>query len=109
MANLYDPQFDEPRQAVDGLHARRARLGHQLGTERIGLSLWVLPSGQAAYPYHFHLAEEEVFAVLEGTPLLRDAKGGGASRAAKAFFCLTDAVDYDEGVAAPEVPHVDPA
>jgi uncharacterized cupin superfamily protein len=75
MPNIYDPVFDEPRTSLDGFHAQRARLGHQLGTERVGLSLWEVPAGQAVYPYHFHLAEEEVLVVLEGRPLLRSPEG----------------------------------
>jgi hypothetical protein len=55
MVNIYDPHFDEPREH-DGFRARRARLGHQLAIERVGLSLWELESGQAADPCHFHLA-----------------------------------------------------
>jgi uncharacterized cupin superfamily protein len=73
--NLHDAHFDELRTSVEGLHAQRARLGHQLGTERLGLSLWILEAGQAAYPYHFHLAEEEMLVVLEGTPALRTPDG----------------------------------
>jgi uncharacterized cupin superfamily protein len=75
MPNIYDPVFDEPRESLDGFHAQRARLGRQLGTERLGLSLWELGPGQAAYPYHFHLAEEEVLVILEGGPLLRSPQG----------------------------------
>lgn len=74
MANIYEPEFDEPREH-EGFRVRRARIGHQLGTERVGLSLWELPAGQKAYPYHFHLSEEEVLVVLEGTPTLRAADG----------------------------------
>ena len=54
---------------------RRARLGYQLGSERIGLSLWDMPPGQAAYPYHYHLAEEELVIVLSGRPSLRTPDG----------------------------------
>jgi uncharacterized cupin superfamily protein len=75
MPNIYDPHFDEQRDTVDGFHAQRARLGHQLGTERVGLSLWDLPAGQIAYPYHFHLAEEEVLVLLEGSLALRTPAG----------------------------------
>lgn len=74
MANVYAPEFDEPREH-EGFRARRARLGHQLGTERIGVSLWEVPPGEKAYPYHFHLAEEEVLVVLEGSPTLRAPAG----------------------------------
>ena len=74
MPNLREPEFDEPR-THPGFACRRARLGHQLATERVGVSLWELPPGEAAYPYHFHLGEEEVLIVLEGTPHLRTPAG----------------------------------
>ena len=68
--NLYDPDFDEPRETIEGFTAYRARVGRQLGTERIGVSQWLLPAGQAAYPYHFHLTEEEVLVLLDGARFL---------------------------------------
>lgn len=74
MANLDEPHFDEPREHP-GFQARRARLGRQAGCERLGLSLWELPPGQAAYPYHYHLAEEEILIVIEGRPSLRTPEG----------------------------------
>lgn len=74
MSNIYEPEFDESRDH-DGFRARRARVGHQLGTERIGISLWEIPPGQKAYPYHFHLSEEEVLIVLAGSPSLRTPAG----------------------------------
>ena len=39
------------------------------------MSLWLLPPGEAAYPYHHHLAEEELVLVLDGAPSLRTATG----------------------------------
>jgi uncharacterized cupin superfamily protein len=75
MANIYDPDYDEPRETIDGFTAYRARLGRQLGTERVGISQWLLPAGQAAYPYHFHLAEEEVLVLMEGALALRTPGG----------------------------------
>jgi uncharacterized cupin superfamily protein len=74
MANIYDPDYDEPR-PHNGYRARRARLGYALRTERLGVSAWEVEPGQAAYPYHFHLTEEEVLIVLEGRPLLRTPEG----------------------------------
>ncbi|MEA2312435.1 MAG: hypothetical protein QOE28_2403 [Solirubrobacteraceae bacterium] len=72
--NIYDPVFDEPREE-EGFRARRARLGYQMASERLGLSLWEVPVGEAAYPYHFHLTEEEIVIVLEGEPVLRAPEG----------------------------------
>ena len=74
MPNLNDPQFDEPRDH-EGFRAHRARVGYQLGTERLGISQWELPPGEAAYPYHLHLTEDELLIVLEGTPALRTPDG----------------------------------
>lgn len=74
MPNIYKPDFDEPRDH-DGFRARRARIGRQLETERVGISLWEVPPGEKAYPYHFHLSEEEVLVVLEGAPTLRSPLG----------------------------------
>jgi uncharacterized cupin superfamily protein len=74
LPNVFRPDFDEERDH-DGFRARRARIGYQLGTERLGASLWELPPGQRAYPYHFHLTEEELLVVLAGRPSLRDPSG----------------------------------
>ncbi|HKP22099.1 MAG TPA: cupin domain-containing protein [Thermoleophilaceae bacterium] len=72
--NIERPHFDEPREQ-EGFRAQRARLSRQAGAERLGLSLWEVPPGQAAYPYHAHLNEEELVVVLEGTPSLRTTDG----------------------------------
>jgi uncharacterized cupin superfamily protein len=74
MANINEPVFDEPREHP-GFRALRARLSRQAGSERLGLSLWDLPPGQAAYPYHHHLGEEELIVVLAGRPSLRTPTG----------------------------------
>lgn len=74
MVNIEEPQFDEPREG-EGFTCKRARVGRQAGAERLGLSLWEVPPGQAAYPYHAHLTEEELVVVLEGRPSLRTPQG----------------------------------
>jgi uncharacterized cupin superfamily protein len=74
MVNIERPNFDEPREQ-EGFRAQRARISRQAGAERLGLSLWEVPPGQAAYPYHAHLTEEELVIVLSGTPSLRTVDG----------------------------------
>ncbi len=37
--------------------------------------MWELPPGEAAYPYHHHLTEEELVLVLAGRPSLRTPAG----------------------------------
>jgi uncharacterized cupin superfamily protein len=73
-ASIVRPHFDEPREHP-GYSCRRARLGRQAGSEKTGLSLWELPAGESAYPYHWHLAEEELIVVLSGRPSLRTPDG----------------------------------
>jgi len=49
--NLDSPDFDEPRER-DGFRCRRARIGRQAGSERLGASLWaggLLGGGGAAH------------------------------------------------------------
>lgn len=74
MPSIKNPEFDEER-GREGFRVRRARIGYELGAERLGVSLWELRPGQAAYPYHFHLGEEELLVVLAGEPALRTPDG----------------------------------
>ena len=74
MPNLNDLEFDDVRQG-EGFECRRARLGLQTGVTRVGASLWELPPGRAPYPYHFHLTEDEILILLEGTLSLRTPEG----------------------------------
>jgi uncharacterized cupin superfamily protein len=74
MPNIFEPDFDEIREQP-GFDCRRARIGRQAGSERLGASVWDVPPGQAAYPYHFHYGEEELLFVLSGRPSLRTPEG----------------------------------
>lgn len=74
MANIYEPEF-QPVAQPRGFRAKRARLGYELGTERLGASLWEVPPGEAAYPYHFHYLDEELVVVISGRPTLRTPDG----------------------------------
>jgi uncharacterized cupin superfamily protein len=72
--NISSPVFDEPREQP-GFRCSRARVSRQAGSERLGLSLWEVPPGEAAYPYHHHLGEEELIVVLQGSPSMRTPDG----------------------------------
>jgi uncharacterized cupin superfamily protein len=74
MANIEDPDWT-PRGGPPGFHAFRGRIGYELGAERIGASMWKLPPGEAAYPFHFHYSDEELLFVTQGTPTLRTPAG----------------------------------
>jgi len=74
MPNIYRPSFEDGERPK-GFGSKRARIGYELGSELIGASLWELPPGEAAYPYHFHYADEELVIVLSGQPSLRTPEG----------------------------------
>jgi uncharacterized cupin superfamily protein len=73
-ATIVDPDFetvDEP----PGYVARGAQVGKQAGSQRLGASLYELPTGNGVCPYHWHAANEELLIVLSGTPTLRIPEG----------------------------------
>jgi uncharacterized cupin superfamily protein len=74
MPNVFKPTFEDGERPR-GFRSRRARIGYELGTELIGCSLWELPPGEAAYPYHYHYSDEELVIVLSGRPTLRTPEG----------------------------------
>ena len=74
MPNVNRPEFELGERPA-GFRAKRARIGYELGTELIGASLWEVPPGEAAYPYHYHYADEELVIVLSGQPTLRTPEG----------------------------------
>lgn len=73
MANLNDPRFTERDR--DGFRSLRWHVGDEAGSQRLGASLWQVPPGEAAYPYHRHYIDEELIVVLAGRPSLRAPDG----------------------------------
>ena len=61
--------------------ASRAALGKALGLSKLGVNVTAAKPGKAAYPFHSHHAEEEMFFILRGTGLLRY---GGETRRIRA-------------------------
>jgi uncharacterized cupin superfamily protein len=50
---------------------RRKQLSSAATGEKLGCSLYEVPPGRRAWPYHYHLANEEAIYVLEGSGTLR--------------------------------------
>jgi uncharacterized cupin superfamily protein len=78
-ANLFDPTWEFEGDRGGGM-ARAARLGHLVGAERLGATLYELESGAAASPLHFHHGAEEMLFVIAGEPTLRTGTGDGDER-----------------------------
>lgn len=75
MTNVLEPEFEPQREWPEGYDGRVARVGRQAGAERLGATVYEVPTGQSICPYHWHAAEEEMLIVLRGTPVLRTPKG----------------------------------
>jgi uncharacterized cupin superfamily protein len=71
---IFEPQFDH-RQDREGFSFQAVQVGRQAGSERLGASLYEILPGNATFPYHYHLANEELLIVIDGRPHLRGADG----------------------------------
>jgi uncharacterized cupin superfamily protein len=74
LANVFRPEIDEQGE-VAGFRWRGESVGRKAGSERLGASLYELPPGEATFPYHYHLGNEELLIVLAGRPDLRTPEG----------------------------------
>jgi uncharacterized cupin superfamily protein len=72
--NLLDGEIGEGED-VDVFVHRRAGVRHGLGAELIGCSLYEVPPGKRAWPYHHHDNNEEWLVVVDGRPTLRTPEG----------------------------------
>ncbi len=68
--NIGDAPLEEWRHG-EQFEARMAQIGRLLGAGRLGCRLVVRPPGKAAWPFHAHHVNEELFFILEGAGLLR--------------------------------------
>lgn len=73
--NLYDVETVAVPDRPSGFEISRARVGELIGASALGLSVYDLPPGQSAFPYHYELGREEWLLVISGRPTLRDPDG----------------------------------
>ncbi|MGL4575017.1 MAG: cupin domain-containing protein [Burkholderiaceae bacterium] len=65
------PQFSPTGAAAEKFETSRARLTERLGLKTLGCTLTVVPPGKAAYPFHSHIVNDEMFYILSGQGELR--------------------------------------
>lgn len=78
IVNLAELQF-APRpaalapsgRAAEAFDARIAPVASQLGARKLGYNVTAVAPGKAAFPFHSHHANEELFFVLQGSGVLR--------------------------------------
>jgi uncharacterized cupin superfamily protein len=64
-------QCEEQKLDHGGFAFLRKRLGAAAGSQKLGVSWFELAPGKKAFPFHYHLANEEAVYVLEGEAVLR--------------------------------------
>jgi uncharacterized cupin superfamily protein len=72
--NLNGDQWDR-QEDRDGWRSKDAWVGHHIGAELLGGSMYELEAGDKLWPYHTHHANEEWVVVLRGAPTLRTPEG----------------------------------
>ena len=70
--NLYDVETEPIAERPAGFQVARVRVGELVGAAALGLTVYDLPPGQTAFPYHYELGREEWLLVIAGRPTLRD-------------------------------------
>jgi uncharacterized cupin superfamily protein len=73
--NLYEVATEAADGRPAGFEISRVRVGGLVGASALGLSVYDLPPGQSAFPYHYELGREEWLLVVAGRPTLRDPDG----------------------------------
>jgi uncharacterized cupin superfamily protein len=73
-SNVFNAEL-EPVPEAGGFKAGFAAVGQAAGAKQLGASVYELEPGRAAFPYHFHRANEELLVVLRGRPTVRTPEG----------------------------------
>lgn len=78
VVNVNDAEFQPRREGfapkgvtAEKFEVRTAHLSQLLGAEKLGYNISSVPPGKAAYPFHSHRVNEEMFLVLAGSGELR--------------------------------------
>jgi uncharacterized cupin superfamily protein len=72
--NLNGDEWDRTEDR-EGWKSKDAWVGHHVGAELIGGSMYELEAGDKLWPFHTHHANEEWVIVLRGEPTLRTHEG----------------------------------
>jgi uncharacterized cupin superfamily protein len=74
------PSLHRPESYPEGFRGYGQEIGFLIGAEQLGYQLAHIPPGEAWCPLHWHVQEEELFVVWEGTPALVTPRGEFALR-----------------------------
>jgi len=73
--NLRELELEPNDEGPDGRRFSMRSVGRDAGAERTGMTVYEVAPGNAAWPYHFELADEEWMFVIDGEVVLRTPDG----------------------------------
>jgi uncharacterized cupin superfamily protein len=73
--NVFGDEWNDEAVERPGGTFKDAWIGHRLGAELLGGSLYEVPPDGRALPYHYHHGNEELLIVVAGTPTVRTPDG----------------------------------
>ncbi len=79
--------YAAPDDAKQNFDARVAEIAPTLGAKKLGYNVTEIPPGAAAFPFHSHCVNEEMFFVLEGVGEVRFADARLPLRAGDVVSC----------------------
>ena len=81
------PQFSATGPAAQRFDARMGQVGTRLGAQKLGYNITAVPPGKAAFPFHCHRINEEMFFVLQGAGEVRIGDEKHPIRAGDVIAC----------------------
>jgi uncharacterized cupin superfamily protein len=87
IANLHELTGGADRSQGTRYASKHALIAPTLGAVKLGYNLTEIPPGKAAFPYHFHHVNEEMFLILEGAGEVRMPDGTHALKAGDLLCC----------------------
>jgi uncharacterized cupin superfamily protein len=73
--NVFSPDFTYAEDRPAGYRAGSARIGPAIGAAGMASTVYELPVGESAWPYHYEYGAEEWLIVLAGRPTVRHPGG----------------------------------
>ncbi|MFA6986897.1 MAG: cupin domain-containing protein, partial [Arenimonas sp.] len=67
----WPPAFAAAGPAAAVFDARMGQVATRLGAQKLGYNITAVPPGRAAFPFHCHRVNEEMFLVLQGSGEVR--------------------------------------
>ena len=86
--NLRDLELQEMTDTPEGHRFSARSVTQGVGAKKTGMGVYEVEPGEATWPYHFELGEEEWIVVIEGEIVLRSPAGERTMRTGEVGCCV---------------------